>query len=295
MRRRTTRRSRNKRMPLLAILSRPALSSPNVAAEMDQAAALRARGKSSRADPCGSMKSGSTATASPPGSYQGRPSSFSLVPDSTGPPSIPGPPPRSRRLRSNPPISTARFSCGVSPRRRDLLRAHAASPPDRGGAGRPRLFLGFDLLRASTAKEHSSPCRSSTARHALAGVLEKPPDGIAFSARETCDGEAFRRVACRQRAFRRRRLPARRRRHLPDDRSAWIKSKCLNLRRIRHQVLGYVGPGRVVALPGLLAARLSRRRRPAALRRPRRNRHVAEDARPPPPPPRATRRPAIRN
>ena len=32
--------------PLLAILSRPALSSPNVAAEMDQAAALQARGKS---------------------------------------------------------------------------------------------------------------------------------------------------------------------------------------------------------------------------------------------------------
>ena len=32
--------------PLLAILSRPALSSPNVAAEMDQAAALQVRGKS---------------------------------------------------------------------------------------------------------------------------------------------------------------------------------------------------------------------------------------------------------
>src|SRR5208282_1189123 len=58
-------------------------------------------------------------------------------------------------------------------------------------------------------------------------------------------------------------------------------------RRIRHHRL--VGPGRVAALPGLLATRLSRRRRPVALRRPRRNRHVAEDALPPPPPPRATR------
>src|SRR5208282_3993342 len=46
MRRRTTRRSRKERAPLLAILSRPTLSSPNVAAEMDQAAALQARGKS---------------------------------------------------------------------------------------------------------------------------------------------------------------------------------------------------------------------------------------------------------
>ena len=46
MRGRATRRSRNERTPLLAILSRPALSSPNVAAEMDQAAALQARGKS---------------------------------------------------------------------------------------------------------------------------------------------------------------------------------------------------------------------------------------------------------
>src|SRR5271167_1622746 len=60
-------------------------------------------------------------------------------------------------------------------------------------------------------------------------------------------------------------------------------------RRIRHHRL--VGPGRVAALPGLLAARLSRRRRPVALRRPRRNRHVAEDACPPPTPPHATRRP----
>ena len=46
MRRRTTRRSRKEWAPLLAILSRPALSSANVAAEMDQAAALQARGKS---------------------------------------------------------------------------------------------------------------------------------------------------------------------------------------------------------------------------------------------------------
>jgi hypothetical protein len=46
MRGRTTRRSRKARAPLLAILSPPALSSTNVAAEMVQAAALQARGKS---------------------------------------------------------------------------------------------------------------------------------------------------------------------------------------------------------------------------------------------------------
>ncbi len=44
-------------------------------------------------------------------------------------------------------------------------------------------------------------------------------------------------------------------------------------RRIRHRRL--VGPGTVAALPGLTAARPSRRSRPVALRRPRRNRHVA--------------------
>src|SRR5208282_276609 len=44
--RQSVRSPRSHRAPLLAILSRPALSSPNVAAEMDQAAALQARGKS---------------------------------------------------------------------------------------------------------------------------------------------------------------------------------------------------------------------------------------------------------
>ena len=39
-------RSRKEREPLLAILGRPTLYSPNAAAEMDQAAALQARGKS---------------------------------------------------------------------------------------------------------------------------------------------------------------------------------------------------------------------------------------------------------
>jgi hypothetical protein len=56
--------------------------------------------------PSGPLRSSSTATASPPGSIKA-PSSFSPVLDSTGPASIPPPPPRLRRLRPNPPILTA--------------------------------------------------------------------------------------------------------------------------------------------------------------------------------------------
>jgi DNA ligase D-like protein (predicted ligase) len=82
---------------------------------------------------------------------------------------------------------------------------------DRGGAG--LVYFVFDLLDLDGQD--------------LAALLEKPPDGIAFSAHETSDGEAFRRAACRHglEGVVSKRVD---RRYLPDDRSAWVKSKCLN-------------------------------------------------------------------
>ena len=73
----------------------------------------------------------------------------------------------------------------------------------------------------------------------LAALLEKLPNGIAFSAHETCDGEAFRRAACRHglESVVSKRID---RRYLPDDRGAWIKSKCLN--RGEFVIVGWSDP-----------------------------------------------------
>ena len=56
--------------------------------------------------------------------------------------------------------------------------------------------------------------------------IRRPP-GIQFSAHETCDGEAFRRAACRH-GLEGVVSKCRDRRYLPGDRSAWIKTKCRN-------------------------------------------------------------------
>ena len=122
---------------------------------------------------------------------------------------------------------------------------------DRGGAG--LVYFVFDLLDLDGEDLAALPLLDRKTR--LAALLDKPPDGIAFSAHETCDGEAFRRAACRHglEGVVSKRVD---RRYLPDDRSAWIKMQMSRSRRIRHHRL--VGPGRVAALPGLLAARLSR-------------------------------------
>ena len=62
---------------------------------------------------------------------------------------------------------------------------------DRGGAG--LVYFVFDLLDLDGEDLAAVPLLDRKTR--LAALLEKPPDGIAFSAHETCDGEAFRRAA----------------------------------------------------------------------------------------------------
>src|SRR5271166_5315834 len=91
---------------------------------------------------------------------------------------------------------------------------------DRGGAG--LVYFVFDLLDLDGEDLAALPLLDRKTR--LAALLEKPPDGIAFSAHETCDGEAFRRAACRHglEGVVSKRVD---RRYLPDDRSAWVKSK----------------------------------------------------------------------
>ena len=106
---------------------------------------------------------------------------------------------------------------------------------DRGGAG--LVYFVFDLLDLDGEDLAALPLLDRKTR--LAALLEKPPDGIAFSAHETCDGEAFRRAACRHglEGVVSKRVD---RRYLPDDRSAWIKSKCLN--RGEFVIVGWSDP-----------------------------------------------------
>jgi DNA ligase D-like protein (predicted ligase) len=106
---------------------------------------------------------------------------------------------------------------------------------DRGGAG--LVYFVFDLLELDGEDVAALPLVDRKTR--LAGLLEKPPDGIAFSAHETSDGEAFRRAACRHglEGVVSKRVD---RRYLPDDRSAWIKSKCLN--RGEFVIVGWSDP-----------------------------------------------------
>src|SRR5271165_3331813 len=94
---------------------------------------------------------------------------------------------------------------------------------DRGGAG--LVYFVFDLLDLDGESLAALPLLDRKTR--LAALLEKSPNGIAFSAHESCDGEAFRRAACEHglEGVVSKRVD---RRYLPDDRSAWIKTKCLN-------------------------------------------------------------------
>jgi ATP-dependent DNA ligase len=94
---------------------------------------------------------------------------------------------------------------------------------DRGGAG--LVYFLFDLLEVNGEQIAAMPLSERKSR--LAALLDSPPPGVQFSAHETCDGEAFRRAACRhglEGVVSKRRD----RRYLPGDRSAWIKTKCLN-------------------------------------------------------------------
>src|SRR5271165_3515578 len=143
MRRRTTRRSRKARTPLLAILSWPALSSPNVAAEMDQAAALQARGKSPERTLVGPRDQVRRLPHRRSDRSRRRPATYPF---------------RARldrqvsrhRRRARDTESRIRLSrrraLRRSPGRRDLLRAHAASLRSR--RRRSRLFR----LRSSRSR-----------------------------------------------------------------------------------------------------------------------------------------------
>jgi DNA ligase D-like protein (predicted ligase) len=106
---------------------------------------------------------------------------------------------------------------------------------DRAGAG--LVYFVFDLLDLNGEDLAALPLLDRKTR--LAALLEKPPNGIAFSAHETCDGELFRRAACRHglEGVVSKRVDGR---YLPDDRSAWIKCKCLN--RGEFVIVGWSDP-----------------------------------------------------
>jgi bifunctional non-homologous end joining protein LigD len=86
---------------------------------------------------------------------------------------------------------------------------------DRDGSG--LVYFLFDLL-----KLNGEPIAAKTVperKSRLAALLDSPPAGIDFSPHEACDGEAFRRGACRHglEGVVSKRLD---RRHLLGDRSA---------------------------------------------------------------------------
>ena len=70
-------------------------------------------------------------------------------------------------------------------------------------------------------------------------MLKAPPAGIVYSEHEGGDGEVFRKAACRHRlegvVSKRADRP-----YLPGDRSAWVKSKCLN--RAEFVIVGWSDP-----------------------------------------------------
>jgi bifunctional non-homologous end joining protein LigD len=110
---------------------------------------------------------------------------------------------------------------------------HQAS--DGGGVG--VTYFVFDLLELDGEDLTGLPLIGRKRR--LAVVLKTSPPGVMFNDHETGDGEAFPRAACQhglegivsKRADR----P-----YLPDDRGAWVKTKCLN--RAQFVVVGCTDP-----------------------------------------------------
>jgi DNA ligase D-like protein (predicted ligase) len=94
---------------------------------------------------------------------------------------------------------------------------------DQRGAG--LVYYLFDLLELDGEEVAALPLGECKTR--LAALLGAPPPGIDFGPHEAGDGEAFRRAACSYglEGVISKRLD---RRYLPDDRKAWIKTKCLN-------------------------------------------------------------------
>jgi DNA ligase D-like protein (predicted ligase) len=179
------------------------------------------------------MRSNSTATASPPGSIKA-PSSFSPVPGSTGPTAKY---PATAAALATLKVKSAYLDgelCGVRPNGVTSFELMQQAS-DRGGAG--LVYFVFDLLELDGEDLAALPLLDRKTR--LAALLKKPPNGVAFSAHETSDGEAFRRAACRHglEGVVSKRVD---RRYLPDDRSAWIKCRCLN--RGEFVIVGWSDP-----------------------------------------------------
>ena len=124
--------------------------------------------------------------------------------------------------------------CGVRPdgvTAFDLIQQSS----DSGGDG--LVYFVFDLLELDGDNLMAQPLIDRKKR--LAVLLKSPPAGVVFNDHQTGDGEAFRRAACQhglegvvsKRADR----P-----YLPDDRSAWVKTKCLN--RAEFVIVGWTDP-----------------------------------------------------
>jgi bifunctional non-homologous end joining protein LigD len=112
--------------------------------------------------------------------------------------------------------------CAVRPNGvSDFSLMQQASDPD----GAALVYFLFDLLELSGEPIATMPLAERKSR--LAALIGSPPPGIDFSPHEASDGEAFRRAACRHglEGVVSKRLD---RPYLPGDRTAWIKTKCLN-------------------------------------------------------------------
>jgi DNA ligase D-like protein (predicted ligase) len=108
-----------------------------------------------------------------------------------------------------------------------------ASDAGHGGL----VHFAFDLLELDGENVARLPLLERKER--LARLLKDPPAGIVYSEHEGGDGEAFRRAACRHglEGVVSKRID---RPYLPGDRSAWVKSKCLN--RAEFVVVGWSDP-----------------------------------------------------
>jgi bifunctional non-homologous end joining protein LigD len=99
------------------------------------------------------------------------------------------------------------------------------------------VYFAFDLLELDG--EDVAKLLLLERKERLAKLLKDPPTGIVYSEHEGGDGEAFRRAACQHRlegvVSKRTDRP-----YLPEDRGAWVKSKCLN--RAVFVVVGWSDP-----------------------------------------------------
>jgi DNA ligase D-like protein (predicted ligase) len=105
----------------------------------------------------------------------------------------------------------------------------------QGGEG--LTYFAFDLLELDDEDIARLPLLER--KKQLAALLRKPPAGIAYSDHEGGDGEIFRGAACRHglEGIVSKRID---RPHLPGDRVAWVKTKCLN--RAEFVVVGWSDP-----------------------------------------------------